>query len=81
MRIQRSSKPGPEPVYLAHVVSDSDKGVDDLRVVAVATPQSTPDQVEIILRRLLASAAAQTPVPSSSSGASGDRKIVTETKV
>ena len=32
-------------------------------MAAVSTPQSTPDQVEIIFRRLLASAAAPTPVP------------------
>ena len=57
------SKPVPEPVYPAYVVSKSDKGVDDLRVAAVATPQSTPDQMEILFRRLLASAAAPTLVP------------------
>ena len=60
---RRVSKPGLEPVYPAYVVSESDKGVDDLRVVAVATPQSKPDQVDIFFRRLLASAAAPTPVP------------------
>ena len=59
---RRVSKPGPEPVYPAYAVSEPDKGIDDLRVAAVATPQSTPDQVEIF-RRLLASAAAPTPVP------------------
>ena len=37
--------------------------VDDLHVAAVATPQSTPDQMEILFRRLLASAAGLTPVP------------------
>ena len=61
--IQMVSKPVPEPVYPAYVVSESDKGVNDLRVAAVATPQSTPDQMEILFRRLLASAAAPTPVP------------------
>ena len=61
--IQRVSKPGPEPVYPAYVVSESDKGVNDIRVVAVATPKSTPDQVEDIFRRLLGSAAAPTLVP------------------
>ena len=54
--------PGPELVYPAFVVGDSDQGVDDLRVAVVATPQSTPDQVEILFCRLLASAAAPTPV-------------------
>ena len=61
--IRRVSKPVPEPVYPAYVVSESDKGVDDLCVVVVATPQSTPDKMEILFRRLLASAAALTPVP------------------
>ena len=32
-------------------------------MVAVAAPQSTPDQMEILFRRLLASAVAPTPVP------------------
>ena len=36
--IRRVSKPGYEPVYPAYVVSESDKGVDDLCVAAVATP-------------------------------------------
>ena len=58
--IRRVCKPGPEPVYPACVVSESDKGVDDQRVAAVATPQSTPDQVEFFFRRLLAGAAAPT---------------------
>ena len=70
--IRRVSKPGPEPVYPACIVSDSDKGVHDLRVAVVATSQYMPDQVEILFRRLLASAAAPTPVPASSDG-----KIVT----
>ena len=61
--IRRVSKPVPEPVYPAYVVSESDKGVDDLRVAVVTNPQSTPDQMEILFRRLLASAAAPTPVP------------------
>ena len=61
--IRRVSKPVAEPVYPAYVVSESDKGVDDLHVAAVATPQSMPDQMEILFRRLLSSAAALTPVP------------------
>ena len=61
--IRRVSKPGPEPVYPAYVVSEADKGVDDIRVAAVATRQSTPDQVDNCFCRLLVSAAALTPVP------------------
>ena len=74
--IRRVSKRGPELVYPAYVVSESDKGVDGLHVAAVATPQSTPDQMEILFRRLLASAAAPNSGPSSGSGASGGGKIV-----
>ena len=52
MRIWRLGGSGPEPVYPAYVVSESDKGADDLRVATVASPQSTPDQVENFFRRL-----------------------------
>ena len=48
-------------------MSDPDGRVDDLRVAAVATPQSTPDQVEVFFRRLLASTAA-TPAPTQKPG-------------
>ena len=51
--IRRVSKPGPEPVYPSYVVGEPDDGVDDV--------QSSPDQVEDLLRRLLTSMAP--PVP------------------
>ena len=60
--VRRASKPGPDTVFPAYAVSDLDGRVDDLRVAAVATPQSTTDQVEGFLRRLLASTVA-TPAP------------------
>ena len=60
---RRVSQPGPEPVYSAYVVSESDKGVDDLRVTAVATPQSTPGQVEGLLQRLVVETKVRQPVP------------------
>ena len=44
--IRRVSKPGPEPIYPAYVVGDSDKVVEEIRVAAVTKPKSTPDQVE-----------------------------------
>ena len=52
--IRRVSKPGPEPIYPAYVVGDSDKVVEEIRVAAVTKPKSTPDQVEDLFRRLLA---------------------------
>ena len=44
--IRRVSKPGPEPIYPAYVVGDSDKVVEEIRVAAVTKPKSPPDQVE-----------------------------------
>ena len=41
--IRRVSKPGPELIYPAYVVGDSDKGVEEIRVAAVTKPKSTPD--------------------------------------
>ena len=41
--IRRVSKPGPEPIYLAYVVGDSDNVVDEIWVAAVTKPKSTPD--------------------------------------
>ena len=52
------SKPGPEPI----VVGDSDNVVKEIRVAAVTKPKSTPDQVEDLLRQLLAGMASPAPV-------------------
>ena len=57
--IRRVSKPGPEPIYPAYVVGDS----EEIRVAAVTKPKSPPDQVEDLLRRLLAGVAPLAPVP------------------
>ena len=61
--IRRASKPGPEPIYPAHAVGDSDKVVEEIRVAAVTKPKSPPDQVEDLLRQLLAGVAPPAPVP------------------
>ena len=61
--IRRVSNLGPDTVFPTYVVSDLDGRVDDLRVAAVATPQSTPDQVEGFFHRLLANAATQAATP------------------
>ena len=52
--VRRISKPGPNRAFLTYVVSDSERGTDNRRVVALTTSQSTPDQLETLLRRLLA---------------------------
>ena len=66
--VRRASKPGPDTVFPVYAVSDPDGRVDDLRVVAVATPQSTQDQVEVFF---ILSAAA-TPAPCGGSTAIGN---------
>ena len=60
---RRVSKPGPELVYPAYVVGESDDGVDDVQVAKVNQPKSPPDQVEDLLRHLLTSMAPPVPVP------------------
>ena len=64
--VRRVSKPGPDTVFPTYAVSDPDGREEDLRVAMVAALKSTPDQVEVFFRRLLASAAAtpaRTPKP------------------
>ena len=52
--VRRISKPGPDRAFPTYVVSYSERGTDDRRVAAVTTSQTTPDQLETLLRRLLA---------------------------
>ena len=61
--IRRVSKPGPESIYPAYVVGDSDKVLEEIWVAEVTKPESTLDQVEDLLRRLLAGVAPPAPVP------------------
>ena len=73
--IQWVSKPVPEPIYPAYVVGDSDNVIEEIRVAAVTTPKSPPDQVEDLLRRLLAGMASPAPVPAPVPATSGGRDI------
>ena len=61
--IRRISRPSPDPIYPAYVVGDSDNVGEIIRVAAVTKPKSNPDQLEDLLRRLLASIASPVPVP------------------
>ena len=45
------------------MVGDSDKVVEEIQVAAVTKPKSPPNQVEDLLRRLLAGVAPPAPVP------------------
>ena len=40
------SKPGSDPIYPAYVIGDSDKAVEEIRVLAVTKQKSTSDQME-----------------------------------
>ena len=61
--VHRVSKPSPDPIYPAYVVEDSEDISETKRVAAVTRPKSGPDQLEDILRRLLAAVATPAPVP------------------
>ena len=61
--IRRISKPSLDPIYPAYVVGDSDNIGETRRVAAATRPTSGLDQLQDMLRRLLASMAAPAPVP------------------
>ena len=60
---RRVSKPSPDPIYPAYVVGDSDKISEMKRVAAVTRLKSGPDQLEDLLRRLLAAVDNPAPIP------------------
>ena len=78
--IRRVSRPGPEPVYPAYMVSESDKEVKNLfrRLLAsaaaptpVPAPVPEPPAVERLLQRLVAETKVRQPVPVVASEPSG----------
>ena len=61
--VRRIIKPSPDPIYPAYVVGDSDKISETKRVAAVTRTNSGPDQLEDLLRWLLAAVDTPAPVP------------------
>ena len=61
--VRRISKSGPDRAFPTYVVSESERGTDDQMVATVTTSQSTPDQLEFLLWRLLAGPAVPAPPP------------------
>ena len=62
--VRRVSKPMPEPAYPAYVVNESEYETEPVRVVTVNKPNSSVDQMEELLKRLLTPAvptSAKTP--------------------
>ena len=52
--VRRVSKPMPEPAYPAYVVNELEYETEPVRVVTVNNPNSSVDQMEELLKRLLA---------------------------
>ena len=61
--IRRVSKPSPEATYLRYAIDESDHGVEEVRVVTVKKPSPSTDQVEELIRRLLAGLTPAAPAP------------------
>ena len=61
--IRRVSKPNPEPTNPTYAVNDSEHGAEAVRVVTVNKPNNSLDQVEELLKRLLAGLTPATPNP------------------
>ena len=55
------SKPSPDPIYPAYVIGDADNNIETTRVAAVTGQRSSPNQLEDLLRRVLAPA--EPPAP------------------
>ena len=61
--VRRVSKPMPESAYLAYVVNESEYETEPVRVVTVNKPNSSVDQMEELLKRLLAVLTPAVPTP------------------
>ena len=78
--VRRISKPSPDPIYPAYVVGDSDKISETKWVAAVTRPKSVPDQLEDLLRRLLAAVDTPAPVPEAPTVEKLLQRLVAETQ-
>ena len=63
LEIRRVSKSNPEPTYPTYAIDESDHGVEEVRVVTVNKTNPSLDQVEELLRRLLAGLTPAAPIP------------------
>ena len=74
--VRRISKPSPDPIYPAYVVGDLDIISETKRVAAV----TRPDQLEDLLRRLLATVDTPAPVPEAPTVEKLLQRLVAETQ-
>ena len=61
--VRRVGMPSPDPVYPAYAVSDADNNIETTRVATVTGQRSSPNQLEELLRRVLAPAEPPVPKP------------------
>ena len=61
--VRRVSKPMPEPAYRAYVVNESEYETEPVQVVTVNKPNSSVDQMEELLKRLLTMLTPAVPAP------------------
>ena len=66
--VRRVSKPMPEPAYPAYVVNESEYETEPVRVVTVNKPNSSVDQMDELLKRLLAVLTPTVPTPAKAPG-------------
>ena len=74
--VRRVSKPMPEPAYPAYVVNESEYETEPVRVVTVNKPNSLVDQMEELLKRLLAGLTPAVPTPAKAPETSPMDKLV-----
>ena len=74
--VRRVSKPMPEPAYPAYVVNKSEYETEPVRVATVNKPNGSVDQMEELLKRLLAGLTPTVPTPAKAPETSPMDKLV-----
>ena len=74
--VRRVSKPMPEPAYPAYVINESDYETEPVRVVTMNKPNSSVDQMEELLKRLLTVLTPAVPTPAKTPETSPMDKLV-----
>ena len=74
--VRRVSKPMPEPAYPAYVVNEPEYETEPVRVVTVNKPNSSVDQMEELVKRLLAVLTPAVPTPAKAPETSPMDKVV-----
>ena len=74
--VRQVSKPMPELAYLAYVVNEPEYETEPVRVVAVNKPNSSVDQMEDLVKRLLVVLTPTFPTPAKASETSPMDKVV-----